>query len=111
MNEIRNACLVINTTEYCQTTAQEVTVPVEWYPDQQLIVQQLEEKVRQRIHGEFKERISLRTECDLFIRCALVRNHIRIVPPEVSTVIVSRLRLLSPFFESSKLYASRLLCL
>ncbi|KAN0103653.1 Vps53-like, N-terminal domain containing protein [Russula decolorans] len=53
MNELRNACLVINTAEYCQTTAQE-----------------LEEKVRQRIHGEFKERISLQTECDLFISVA-----------------------------------------
>jgi len=69
MNELRNACLVINTAEYCQTTAQE-----------------LEEKVRQRIHGEFKERISLQTECDLFIRCALVGNHIRIIPPKVGTV-------------------------
>jgi vacuolar protein sorting-associated protein 53 len=39
------------------------------YPE--LTVWQLEEKVRQRIQGEFKERISLQTECDLFIRCAL----------------------------------------
>ncbi|KAI0283690.1 Vps53-like protein [Russula aff. rugulosa BPL654] len=53
INELRNACLVINTAEYCQTTAQE-----------------LEEKVRQRIHGEFKERISLQMECDLFISVA-----------------------------------------
>lgn len=72
MNELRNACLVINTAEYCQATAQEVTVPVEWYPDLKLTVRQLEEKVRQRILGEFKERISLQTECDLFIRCASV---------------------------------------
>ncbi|KAN0125317.1 Vps53-like, N-terminal domain containing protein [Lactarius tabidus] len=50
LSEIKNACLVINTAEYCQSTAQE-----------------LEEKVRQRIHSEFKERISLQTECDLFI--------------------------------------------
>ncbi|KAI0000479.1 Vps53-like protein [Russula vinacea] len=53
MNEIRNACLVINTAEYCQTTAQE-----------------LEEKVRQRIRGDFKERISLQTECDMFLSVA-----------------------------------------
>ncbi|KAI0256226.1 Vps53-like protein [Lactifluus subvellereus] len=52
-NEIKNACLVINTAEYCQSTAQE-----------------LEEKVRQRINGDFKERISLQTECDLFISVA-----------------------------------------
>lgn len=39
--------------------------------DLKLTVWQLEEKVRQRIQGEFKERISLQTECDLFIRCAL----------------------------------------
>ncbi|KAI9507909.1 Vps53-like protein [Russula earlei] len=54
VNEIGNACLVINTAEYCQTTAQE-----------------LEEKVRQRIQGDFKERVSLQTECDLFISVAV----------------------------------------
>lgn len=36
---------------------------------------QLEEKVRQRINGDLKERISLQTECDLFIRCVLSDDH------------------------------------
>ncbi len=86
MNEIKNACLVINTAEYCQTTAQEVTIPIELCHDLELTDRQLEEKVRQRIHGEFKERISLQTECDLFIRCALAGNRLSIVPPKAGVV-------------------------
>jgi hypothetical protein len=70
LNEIKNDCLVINTAEYCQTTAQEVLTSPAGSIDLELTVWQLEEKVRQRIQGEFKERISLQTECDLFIRCA-----------------------------------------
>ncbi|KAI0305491.1 Vps53-like protein [Multifurca ochricompacta] len=75
INEIQNACLVINTAEYCQTTAQE-----------------LEEKVRQRIYGEFKERISLQTECDLFISVAsaavviLLREVEAVCEPALSTL-------------------------
>lgn len=61
-------------------------VPVERYPDLMLTVRQLEEKVRQRIHGEFKERISLQMECDLFIRYAIVGNRIKIIPPKGGTV-------------------------
>ncbi|KAI0048281.1 hypothetical protein FA95DRAFT_1588772 [Auriscalpium vulgare] len=53
IKEIKNACSIINTADYCQTTAQE-----------------LEEKVRQRIASEFKERVSVQTECDLFISVA-----------------------------------------
>ncbi|KAH9058879.1 Vps53-like protein [Lactarius vividus] len=75
LNEIKNACLVINTAEYCQSTAQE-----------------LEEKVRQRIHSEFKERISLQTECDLFISVAsvaivvLLRELEAVCEPTLSTL-------------------------
>ncbi|KAI9456566.1 Vps53-like protein [Lactarius psammicola] len=75
LNEIKNACLVINTAEYCQSTAQE-----------------LEEKVRQRIHNEFKERISLQTECDLFISVAsvaivvLLRELEAVCEPALSTL-------------------------
>ncbi|KAI0066196.1 hypothetical protein BV25DRAFT_1988653 [Artomyces pyxidatus] len=60
LNEMKNACLVINTADYCQTTAQEID-------DSQF---QLEEKVRQRVAPEFKERVSVQTECDLFISVA-----------------------------------------
>ncbi|KAH9176699.1 Vps53-like protein [Lactarius sanguifluus] len=75
LNEIKNACLVINTAEYCQSTAQE-----------------LEEKVRQRIHSEFRERISLQTECDLFISVAsvaivaLLRELEAVCEPALSTL-------------------------
>lgn len=75
ISEIKNACLIINTAEYCQATAQEVSPPCRFCRSGRLTtIWQLEEKVRQRIHGEFKERISLQTECDLFIRCALATN-------------------------------------
>ncbi|KAA1472828.1 hypothetical protein DENSPDRAFT_865843 [Dentipellis sp. KUC8613] len=53
LNEVKNACLIINTADYCQTTAQE-----------------LEEKVRGRVAEEFKEKISVQAECDLFISVA-----------------------------------------
>ena len=82
MTEIRNACLVINTAEYCQTTAQEVIVPGNWCLDLKLTVRQLEEKVSQRIHGEFKERVSLQTECDMFLRYALAGNYISMILPK-----------------------------
>ncbi|KAI0316499.1 Vps53-like protein [Amylostereum chailletii] len=51
VNEVKNASLVINTADYCYTTAQE-----------------LEERLRQRIAEEFKAKVSLQNECDLFIR-------------------------------------------
>ncbi|VDB95976.1 unnamed protein product [Peniophora sp. CBMAI 1063] len=53
VTEIKNACLVINTADYCYNTAQE-----------------LEERMRQRIADEYKEKVSLQHEMDLFISAA-----------------------------------------
>jgi hypothetical protein len=51
-------------------------------PDLELTVRQLEEKVSQRIHGEFKERVSLQKECDMFLRYALTDNYISMILPK-----------------------------
>ncbi|KAF9467425.1 Vps53-like protein [Collybia nuda] len=50
LNELRHSCLLINTADYCQTTALE-----------------LEEKIREKIDDDFKEKISLQTERDSFV--------------------------------------------
>ncbi|KZT71823.1 hypothetical protein DAEQUDRAFT_744138 [Daedalea quercina L-15889] len=50
MNEVRTACTLINTADYCHATALE-----------------LEENIRARTDASFKERISLQEECDLFV--------------------------------------------
>ncbi|KAH9484873.1 Vacuolar protein sorting-associated protein 53-like protein [Psilocybe cubensis] len=47
---IKQICLSINTADYCQTTALE-----------------LEEKVKEKINPEFKEKITFQVECDLFV--------------------------------------------
>ncbi|KAK0505224.1 Vps53-like protein [Armillaria luteobubalina] len=44
------ASLVINTADYCQATALE-----------------LEQKIQEKINAEFKDRVSLQRECDLFV--------------------------------------------
>ncbi|KAF9010737.1 Vps53-like protein [Cyathus striatus] len=47
---LKQTCLLINTADYCQTTAQE-----------------LEQKIKQKVDEEYKEKISFHAECDLFI--------------------------------------------
>ncbi|KAK0462599.1 Vps53-like protein [Desarmillaria tabescens] len=49
-NAMYQASLVINTADYCQATALE-----------------LEQKIREKINTEFKDRVSLQKECDLFV--------------------------------------------
>ncbi|KAI0688173.1 Vps53-like protein [Cytidiella melzeri] len=49
-NELRNASILINTADYCHATALE-----------------LEEKIREKIHEDFKDRVSFQEECDLFV--------------------------------------------
>ena len=51
ISELKNACTVINTADYCQTTALE-----------------LEEKIREKCDEAFKEKITLQEERDLFVR-------------------------------------------
>ncbi|KAH9839198.1 Vps53-like protein [Rhodofomes roseus] len=50
MSEVRTACTLINTADYCHATALE-----------------LEENIRAKTDESFKERISLQDECDLFV--------------------------------------------
>ncbi|KJA27598.1 hypothetical protein HYPSUDRAFT_34704 [Hypholoma sublateritium FD-334 SS-4] len=47
---LKQVCLLINTADYCQTTAY-----------------QLEENVKNKVNAEFKERITFQVECDLFV--------------------------------------------
>lgn len=49
LNEIKTACMILNTAEYCQNTSL-----------------QLEERVRDTIAAEFKEDISFQAERDTF---------------------------------------------
>ncbi|KII92548.1 hypothetical protein PLICRDRAFT_37313 [Plicaturopsis crispa FD-325 SS-3] len=49
-NEIKHACLIINTADYCQTTASE-----------------LEEKIRESVDEEYKDKVSLQSERDIFV--------------------------------------------
>ncbi|EGO00491.1 hypothetical protein SERLA73DRAFT_122492 [Serpula lacrymans var. lacrymans S7.3] len=48
--ELNQACLLINTANYCQTTAVE-----------------LEEKIKEKINENYKEKITLQNECDLYV--------------------------------------------
>lgn len=50
VHELHNACLVINTADYCADTAA-----------------QLEERLKERILPELKDRVSLEAERDLFL--------------------------------------------
>lgn len=50
LQEIKQACLVINTADYCQTTSSE-----------------LEEKIKEKINPNFKDKITLQGERDLFV--------------------------------------------
>ncbi|PPQ89469.1 hypothetical protein CVT25_011995 [Psilocybe cyanescens] len=47
---LKQICLSINTADYCQSTALE-----------------LEEKVKEKINPEFKEKVTFQVECDLFV--------------------------------------------
>ncbi|GAA5969374.1 hypothetical protein JCM8115_003118 [Rhodotorula mucilaginosa] len=49
MQELQTACLVLNTAEYCHETAT-----------------QLEERLQERIHPDFRDRVSLEAEKELF---------------------------------------------
>lgn len=53
--DLANACLVVNTADYCAETSS-----------------QLEERLRERIHVEYKDRVSLEPEKDFFVACVRV---------------------------------------
>lgn len=67
--DIKHASLIVNTADYCQNTAQEVGICRTFSSFQGLTVldEQLEEKVKEKISDEYKEKISLQTERDLFV--------------------------------------------
>lgn len=50
LDSLRQSCLIINTADYCQTTALE-----------------LEEKIRGKVNDDYKDKISFQAERDLFI--------------------------------------------
>lgn len=50
VESLKQSCLLINTADYCQTTALE-----------------LEKKYCEKINSEFKEKITFQVECDLFV--------------------------------------------
>ncbi|KAF9022041.1 hypothetical protein BDZ89DRAFT_1070968 [Hymenopellis radicata] len=62
LSAIQQASLVINTADYCQATALE-----------------LEQKIREKINDEFKERVSFQSECDVFVGCvsSAIAIHLR----------------------------------
>ncbi|KAI0075132.1 hypothetical protein K474DRAFT_1691959 [Panus rudis PR-1116 ss-1] len=64
--EVRNACTLINTADYCHYTAQE-----------------LEQKISEKIDPEFKEKVSLQEECDLFV--SVVSSAIQVLAREFET--------------------------
>ncbi|PFH49037.1 hypothetical protein AMATHDRAFT_64066 [Amanita thiersii Skay4041] len=69
--ELRHSCLIINTADYCQTTALG-----------------LEEKIREEVDDEFKEKVTLQAERDLFVSV-------------ISSAIVVQLRELEAACESA----------
>jgi len=62
--------MLINTADYCQTTALEVSY-TRSYCDRGINgIDQLEEKIREKINDEYKEKITFQAERDLFVRFA-----------------------------------------
>ncbi|KAG6853779.1 hypothetical protein C0991_001490 [Blastosporella zonata] len=55
VQELKHACKLINTADYCLSTASE-----------------LEDKIREKINEEFKERVSFQAERDMFVRYVLI---------------------------------------
>ncbi|GJJ08442.1 hypothetical protein Clacol_002658 [Clathrus columnatus] len=68
VNEIKQYSIVLNTADYCQVTAQE-----------------LEEKVKEKIDNDFKERISLHAEKELFV--SVISTAISALLKELEAVI------------------------
>lgn len=52
MQEIRTACVILNTAEYCQTTSL-----------------QLEERLKDKVDEEYKDKITFQDERETFTRC------------------------------------------
>jgi vacuolar protein sorting-associated protein 53 len=61
--------VLVNTADYCQTTALEVRSHRLSQVELTLkcMVHQLEQKIREKINDEYKEKVSLQAECELFV--------------------------------------------
>lgn len=73
LTELKHSCMLINTADYCQTTALEVRSSS--YSNTTVVFttfSQLEEKIREKIDDDYKEKISLQMERDLFVRSAIL---------------------------------------
>jgi hypothetical protein len=57
IQETKNACLALNTAEYCLTTSSQVGLR---FPT-------LEEKLRSTIDAEYRDQVSFQAERDLFL--------------------------------------------
>lgn len=77
MSELYNACSVVNTADYCSETSAQVSLSrsapclmemaltmVSGYG----VNQQLEERLKEKIHPDFRDRVSLESEKELFLR-------------------------------------------
>ncbi|KAH8119366.1 Vps53-like protein, partial [Phellopilus nigrolimitatus] len=76
IHELKNACLLVNTAEYCQVTASE-----------------LEERITDKIANEFKDEVSFQAERDLFI--SVVSSAILVQLRELETAIGPSLDMMS----------------
>lgn len=69
MSELKHACLLVNTADYCQTTALEVSARKQHKRNHTYLSrEQLEEKVREKVNDEFKDRVTFQVERDQFVR-------------------------------------------
>ncbi|KAJ3481813.1 hypothetical protein NLI96_g7407 [Meripilus lineatus] len=66
-NQVKSACTLVNTADYCHTTALEVTQRSGIHPIGLTNYSQLEEKIREKVADDFKPRVSFQEECDQFV--------------------------------------------
>lgn len=65
--EIKTACVVLNTAEYCHATAFQVCGSS--FPGTLLTCAvQLEERIKDIISEDLRDKITLQPECDIFVR-------------------------------------------
>lgn len=71
IDQVKRACLMLNTADYCQTVSAEVWMKTFLLSSQLthgLSAPQLEEKLKERLQTGFKEKLSFQDEHDLFVK-------------------------------------------
>ena len=63
MQDVKNACMILNTAEYCRSTSLQACLFVSRMP--RLMVK-LEERLKGKIDDQFKEEVSFETERETF---------------------------------------------